>query len=188
MVDAVTQTCNLANAWSSWKRFSFAFVTSTVQYEEFFDLISIFKSTNLFSWNTIRPLVTFSTFHSPFLPLWSIPAARNGASCIDVFDTSCLVFQFEHESLQSVPSAWNVSPREYLALLSIHDNISRRICNILQLIHWPTVNLTLRPYCSAARDWEWPSCNVNTQSENNNAHWFELAFFRKWPISGPEFT
>ena len=56
-------------------------------YEELFDfeIIIIFKTTDLFSWNTIRSLGEFSTFHSPFCPLRSIPATRNGASCIDVF-------------------------------------------------------------------------------------------------------
>ena len=41
-----------------------------------------FKTTDLFSWNAIRSLGAFSTFHSPFFALSSIPATRNGSSCM----------------------------------------------------------------------------------------------------------
>ena len=103
----------------------------------------IFKTTDLFSWNAIRSLGAFSTFHSPFFALSSIPATRNGASCIDVFD--------EHTLSGSSNEQWcavrlNVFPREYLALFSIHDDIPRPICDILpwvELIHWPPASLAL---------------------------------------------
>ena len=50
----------------------------------------IFKTTDLFSWNAIRSLGAFYTFLSPFFALSSIPATRNGSSCIDVFDEHTL--------------------------------------------------------------------------------------------------
>ena len=44
------------------------------------------------------------------------------------------------ESLQSVQFAWNVSPIEDLALLSIQDHIPRSLCNILPEVRVFTVS------------------------------------------------
>ena len=76
-------------------------------------------------------------------------------------------------------------PREDLALFLIHGHIPRRISNILpgfELIHSPPVNVVLCGHIARLRrPGEWPSCNVNKQSENDDADWFE----RRSSGSGP---
>ena len=80
--------------------------------------------------------------------------------------TCCVVFKSERLSSRCRPL--ETPPQESICRYSQSTIIFRdehaTFYQDLSRIRWQPVTACVRPYCSPARAWEWPSCNVNTQS------------------------
>ena len=150
-----------------WRRFDLTSYEERLDFEK-----GSFETTDLFSCNIISPWE-----HSPhFIPhsFHFDPFQRHEtARAASMSSASCLF------SLRSVPSAWNVSPKVVEG--AIPNPRSYSAITMQHFVGSWAYSLTagelgsVPPSCSAARAREWPSCNVNPQSESNDADWLNDA-------------
>ena len=147
-------------------------------YEEIvnFEISIIFGTTDLFSWNTIRHFPHFIP-HSFHFDIHSSDTKRRELHrCLRrTHFNSDRVSPVGCRLLETSPqgSIWRYSQS---TIIFRYDHAT--YCQIIQVCSHAADEIgsttAAAILCSAARDREWSSCNMNAQSENNDADWFEL--------------
>ena len=134
------------------------------------------KTTDLFSWNIIRPLWELSTFKSPLFPLWSISATRNETSCIGWCwrrARCCLIFN--SKSLQPFVCLKRLPKRAFDTILSPRSHYAIDVQHFAGI--WAFAACRWTSLCGghiARLRGSGDDLHVmwTTQSQND-AHWFE---------------